>query len=55
VPANYRNTLKNREIESNIGVGSENRKENGAKMSVYSTKRRIVICVKGEGPQRINN
>ena len=34
----YKNALKIREIESNIGVGLENRKENGGKMSVYSTK-----------------
>ena len=35
----YKIPLKNREIESNIEVGSENRKEKGGKMSVYSTKK----------------
>ena len=33
----YKNTLEIREIESNMGVGSENRKEKARKMSVYST------------------
>ena len=36
---NYEDTFKIRKIESNIGVGSENRKEKGGKMSVYSTKK----------------
>lgn len=35
----YKIPLKNREIESNIEVGSENRKEMGGKMSIYSTKK----------------
>ena len=39
VSDDYKNTLKIREIESNIGVGSEKRIENGGKMSVYSTKK----------------
>lgn len=34
----YKITLKIREIESNIGVGSKNCKEKSRKMSVYSTK-----------------
>ena len=32
-------SLKNREIGSDIVVGSENRKEKSEKMSVYSTKK----------------
>ena len=39
IPTVYKTTLKNRKIESNIVVGSENRKEKGGKMSVYSTKK----------------
>ena len=35
---NYEKYLKIRKIESNIGADSENRRENGGKMSVYSTK-----------------
>ena len=34
---NIKNTLEIREIESNMGVGSKNRKEKARKMSVYST------------------
>ena len=33
VSDNYKNTLKIRVFESNMGVGSENRKEKGGKMS----------------------
>jgi len=39
VSDDYKNILKIREIESNIGVGSEKRIENDGKMSVYSTKK----------------
>ena len=35
----YKKALKILEIESNIEVCLENRKENGGKMSVYSTKK----------------
>lgn len=35
----YKIPLKNREIESKYSVGSENRKEMGGKMSIYSTKK----------------
>ena len=36
----YNIVLKNREIGIDIVFGSENRKEKGEKMSVYSTKKK---------------
>ena len=39
VSVTYKTALKNRKIGSDIVVGSENRKERGGKMSVYSTKK----------------
>jgi hypothetical protein len=39
VSVTYKIALKDRKIGSDIVVGSENRKEKGGKMSVYSTKK----------------
>ena len=46
-----KNFLKIRVLESNLGVGSENRKEKGGKMSVYSTKKSQGRMLQGNHPK----